>query len=84
MTPREAFERAYPFAGPCAFCGFRDRRHRVVDAWAGMHRAGDSLADLAVDYNVSERAVRGGLEFAAEWYPELDQREHVVSGEVVP
>lgn len=75
MTPREAFERAYPFAGPCAFCGFRDRRHRVVDAWAGMHRAGDSIAALAVDYNVSERVVRGGLEFATEWAAAQKARE---------
>jgi uncharacterized protein (DUF433 family) len=79
---REAFERAHPFAGPCAFCGFRDRRHRVADAWAGMHRAGDSIESLARSYDVPESAVRGGLAFAEEWAGEIDARETVMPGEL--
>jgi hypothetical protein len=38
----------YPYAGPCAFCGFGDKRHRLADSLVEQYRAGDSV-DLIVD-----------------------------------
>ncbi len=52
-----------PFRGPCALCGAPDARHRVTDAIWEAWNAGDSLADVARDFSVSERFVfRGGCQ----------------------
>ena len=55
MTLDEAI---YPYAGPCAFCGFRDKRHRLWDAVRENYRAGDSAESIADDYDLSVEAVR--------------------------
>lgn len=46
-----------PYAGPCALCGFRDKRHRMFDAIRENHRAGDSIGLLAALYNRSPEAI---------------------------
>ena len=47
-----------PPAGPCAFCGLPDRRHRLLESVAENVRAGDSVAFIAEVYGVAEEAVR--------------------------
>ena len=51
-------DRLVPFAGPCAFCGAKDRRHREFDAWRGMRRAGETPERIARWYERSLAAVR--------------------------
>jgi hypothetical protein len=53
--------RAWPFAGPCGFCGCADKRHRVFDTVADRHAAGDSVALLARDYSVGRYEIRALL-----------------------
>jgi len=55
MTLDEAL---HPYAGPCAFCGFRDKRHRLWDSVRENYRAGDSVADIAENYDLSIEGVR--------------------------
>lgn len=62
MVDKAAFDLAFPLCGPCAFCGQQDARHRVIDAIQDRHRAGDTVAELAKDYDVSEEAVRMALD----------------------
>lgn len=40
----------YPPCGPCAFCGFHDKRHRLWDMWCGMNKAGDTVESIAKNY----------------------------------
>jgi hypothetical protein len=46
-----------PAAGPCAFCGLPDRRHRLLEAVAENVRAGDSILFVAEEYDVTPEAV---------------------------
>lgn len=48
--PASLDEALYPYAGPCAFCGRPDKRHRMFDAIREAHRAGDSVGLLADGY----------------------------------
>lgn len=50
-----------PPAGPCAFCGLPDKRHRLLEAVAENVRAGDSIEAVAEDYVVSREAVRAAV-----------------------
>lgn len=36
----------FPPCGPCAFCGFRDKRHRLWDMWIGLskHETPETIA----------------------------------------
>jgi hypothetical protein len=52
----------YPYAGPCAFCGHYDKRHRMADAIVENVRAGDSVEMVAEGYDLSEEAVRALIE----------------------
>jgi hypothetical protein len=36
----------------CIFCGRGHRHHRMIDAIRGRHRAGESVASLADDYQL--------------------------------
>ena len=47
----------YPYAGPCAFCGRPDKRHRMFDAIRENHRAGDSIGMLANLYDLTAEQV---------------------------
>jgi len=51
-------DRWFPPAGPCAFCGHADKRHRLWDALLGNFRAGESVADIASCYGLSYEAVQ--------------------------
>lgn len=42
--------------GPCGLCGGRDARHRITDALADRFLAGDTAADLAMDYGIEPEA----------------------------
>ena len=50
-----------PPAGPCAFCGLPDKRHRFMEAVAENVRAGDSISSVMEDYDVTEDAVRSAV-----------------------
>ena len=50
--------------GPCAFCGHPDARHRLWDAIHSRYLAGDPVADIALEYEVSEEDVRQAIEAA--------------------
>lgn len=58
---RYRIDRWFPYAGRCAICGYRDKRHRIIDTIKGRHKAGESIAALARDYEVSRRAIEAAL-----------------------
>lgn len=43
-------DRWYKPCGPCAFCGHKDKRHRVWDVWMAEAGAGASAAEIADDF----------------------------------
>ena len=44
-------DRWYPPCGPCAFCGFHDKRHRLWDVWIAEADAGITAEDIADDFD---------------------------------
>jgi hypothetical protein len=42
----------------CIFCGRGHRHHRMVDTIRGRHHAGESVASLANDYQLSVARIR--------------------------
>ncbi len=65
MSTRKAdiaqLDKYFPPAGPCAFCGHRDKRHRLWDVVMGMSEGGDSAEIIAHDYNLSVEAIEAVL-----------------------
>ena len=59
----------FPRLGPCGLCGTPglDQRHRVIDAMAGRMAAGESVADVAGDYDEPEEAVLAVARWAMKW-----------------
>jgi len=51
-------DRWFPPAGPCAFCGHADKRHRLWDALLGSHRVGQPVSELAQFYELPLEAVQ--------------------------
>lgn len=47
----------FPRCGPCAFCGHKDKRHRMWDTMLGMLDGGDSVELVATNYCVPVEAV---------------------------
>ena len=47
----------FPPAGPCAFCGHRDRRHRIWDVIMERQRGGESAEDTAEDFELPVEVV---------------------------
>lgn len=62
----DELDRHFQRLGPCACCGTQDARHRVIDAIAERHAAGESVESLTEDYGVSGEAVRAALRTAAD------------------
>jgi hypothetical protein len=61
-----------PFVGlgPCAFCDHPDAGHRVRDAIAGRYHAGESLAEIAADYELAPDVVERLIDLSeADEYP---------------
>lgn len=56
-TPLTLDTALYPYAGPCAFCGRPDKRHRMWDAIRESHRAGDPVDMLAEWYDLTAEQV---------------------------
>lgn len=46
-----------PPAGPCAFCGLPDRRHRLLEAVGERVRVGEDPAAVAEDHDLTIDAV---------------------------
>lgn len=51
-------------AGPCAFCGHPDRRHRMWDTIRKRFSAGESIKALATDYGYAPREIEQWLRLA--------------------
>jgi hypothetical protein len=51
----------FPPRGKCAFCGNADANHRIEDAIRDRAKAGEDIADIAGDYDVSVAAIRAVL-----------------------
>ena len=50
-----ALDQFYAPCGPCAFCGHKDKRHRL---WDMFMDSPDSDEDVAMDYDTSVEHVR--------------------------
>ena len=55
---RRQLDKYYPERGPCAFCGHKDARHRLWDTIIDRHEAGDSMTELAKDYDKPRKAIK--------------------------
>ena len=53
-------DKFYPPCGPCAFCGFKDKRHRLWDSWLCLKNEGAEW--IAIAYEVDIEYVRLVLE----------------------
>lgn len=42
------------YNGRCGLCGYWDQRHRMIECIRGRVKAGDSIADLAKEYQESK------------------------------
>jgi hypothetical protein len=64
-----ALDAFFPRLGPCGLCGTPglDQRHRVIDAMAGRMAAGESVEDVADDYDEPVEAVQAVLQWAMRW-----------------
>ena len=49
--------KAFPYRGPCAFCGDWDARHRLFDTVYGRQCAGESVASLCRDYDLTRSKI---------------------------
>jgi len=45
----------FPPAGPCAFCGHRDRRHRLWDTFMSYQAAGEPIEVIGEDFPSDRR-----------------------------
>jgi uncharacterized protein (DUF433 family) len=54
-------DKHFPRNGPCMFHPTRYARHRIIDAIRDRHRAGESMAALAKDYEVSRAAIKAAI-----------------------
>ncbi len=53
-----------PPSGVCAFCGYPDRRHRLWDMVLSRFKAGETLQDLATDYDYTRDQMEQWLRLA--------------------
>jgi hypothetical protein len=44
--------------GACGLCGHPDARHRIYDAMSSRHSAGESVEEIADDYDTTPEVVR--------------------------
>lgn len=51
-------DKYFPRNGSCMFHRTRYARHRLIDAIKVRHKAGDSIAKLAADYELSRPAIQ--------------------------
>ena len=65
----------YPYAGPCAFCGFGDKRHRLADALVGSYQAGDSIDSIIEAYEWPEVVTAEAIETLVA-HVEANRRRH--------
>lgn len=62
----DLLDRHLPLRGQCQLCGVpgEDQTHRVIDAIADRHRAGDDAASIAEDYGVPVEVVAACCEWS--------------------
>lgn len=51
-------------AGPCLVCGYPDKRHRLWDAIKDRFAAGESLDELATDFDYTREEIEQWLRLA--------------------
>lgn len=61
VADAQLLETYWPFRGPCLLCGHDDARHRIFDAIQDRHASGESVFDLAYDYNVTTEVIEAVL-----------------------
>jgi hypothetical protein len=64
-----------PYAGPCAFCGRPDKRHRLFDAIKGTVAAGCTVKATAWDFDLTPEAVEWVVAQKRFPVPSKKQRE---------
>ncbi len=62
----ELLDATFPSQGLCAFCGLADARHRIIDRIADRHRAGESVRELAFDYDLPESSINIAIRYTTE------------------
>lgn len=50
-------DKYFPPAGPCAFCGHKDKRHRLWDVIMGMHKNNEGIKAISHNYELPIEAV---------------------------
>jgi uncharacterized protein (DUF433 family) len=53
-----------PPSGPCIFCGYPDKRHRMWDMIKQRFKAGESIDELAADYGYTRSDMEHWLRLA--------------------
>lgn len=53
----EKLDKWFPPAGPCVFCGHKDRRHRLWDVIMGMHENNEAVKAIAYNYDLSVESI---------------------------
>ena len=75
--PNPHFDVLHPYAGPCAFCGGPDKRHRLADSVVAYARTdgpdsiGDDFPDVTPDMARALLAIveRNGRRHRYRWTP---------------
>lgn len=64
-----ALDEFFPKLGPCGLCGIPglNQRHRTIDAMASRMAAGESVEDVADDYDEPAEAMEAVLRWALRW-----------------
>jgi hypothetical protein len=62
LPPNPAIDHHLPHRGPCGCCGGPDARHRLFDALWEFHQAGDSIEELADEYEYPVEAIAAVIE----------------------
>lgn len=65
----------FPPCGPCMFCGWSDKRHRLWDTFVCRHDAGETVEEIAEDMGQPLEGVRAVIRLRP--YPELPREDEI-------
>ena len=51
-------DKYFPPAGPCLFCGHKDKRHRLWDAILALYKGGETIKFIAEIYDLPIKAIQ--------------------------
>lgn len=72
---RALVDAAFPPKGSCAMCGGDDARHRTFECIFERACAGETFAELALDYGVSEAAIDALVRMIADVAAQEEKRD---------